>query len=277
MELIKKTIKDNLLSSGYFIDNKYLDEYVNLLYDNLDTPKEFLTQQHHKLPRHHFKRNNIEVDNSIENLVNLSFSDHMKAHYLLSLCCANEKDRLSNEAALIRMVGKKPVDPTNFEEYNDLYNEYQLHNRNTHLGRTHNTSEITRNKIGQANKGKYLGHIHIYKDSIEKHIPKDQLQNYLNDGWQVGRPESVINNLSTNYNYNVKGMLGRSQSDYQKSRVSQALKGVPKSDVAKSNMSNAHKDKILVSNEITKKSLYINKEDLDLYISQGFHRGRLNK
>lgn len=74
-----------------------------------------------------------------------------------------------------------------------------------------------------------------------------------------------------------KAMLGKHQSEYQKKIVSQKLSGVPKSDVARNNMSIARVGKILVSNDDLKHSLYILKDELELYIGKGYRKGRLNK
>lgn len=72
-------------------------------------------------------------------------------------------------------------------------------------------------------------------------------------------------------------MLGKKQSQHQKYCVSKALKGRPKSDIAKSNMSKGRANKILVSNNTIKKSLFIFKEELEKYLELGYTRGRLVK
>ena len=76
--------KQDLLDTGYFIDNKYLDAYLQLV------SKESLAanylQIHHILPRQYYKKLNIKIDNSSKNTVKLSLTDHIKAHWYLSNC-----------------------------------------------------------------------------------------------------------------------------------------------------------------------------------------------
>ena len=65
-------IKNKLLNLNVFIDNEYLDKYIELIEINRNTKREkFKTQQHHIIPRSYYKHNNLEIDNSKENLVNV--------------------------------------------------------------------------------------------------------------------------------------------------------------------------------------------------------------
>ena len=67
--------KEKLLATNCFIDNEYLDEYLKLIDSSTAG-----TEVHHILPRSYFKDLGISVDNSEQNLVQLSFADHCKAH-----------------------------------------------------------------------------------------------------------------------------------------------------------------------------------------------------
>lgn len=81
------SLKEKLLKLGVFIDNEYLDMYIKMVLDNAVTKRiKFETQKHHIIPKKYYKINNLEVDNSKENIVNLLYSDHILAHYLLCLC-----------------------------------------------------------------------------------------------------------------------------------------------------------------------------------------------
>lgn len=80
----------------------------------------------------------------------------------------------------------------------------------------------TKEKISKANSGKYVGHVHIIKDNIEKHIPKELLADYTADGWVRGRLDTAKQNLSKGYNYDSKGMLGKKQSEKQRIAASKA-------------------------------------------------------
>ena len=49
--------------------------------------------KHHIVPRCWFEMNNLPVDNSKDNLVLLSYEDHVKVHKLLTLCAKDSKFR----------------------------------------------------------------------------------------------------------------------------------------------------------------------------------------
>ena len=74
-------IKNTLLGTNEFLDNEYLDKYVNLITSNKFTKKEvYKTQRHHIIPRCYYRNNNLIVNNEPDNLVNLLFKDHVLAH-----------------------------------------------------------------------------------------------------------------------------------------------------------------------------------------------------
>ena len=90
--LTKNEIKLKLLSSNLVVDNEYLDKYVKLIEDNLTTKrKKFVTQRHHIIPRYYYKLNNLPVDNSKDNLVNLPYKYHFLTHLYLSKCSITEE------------------------------------------------------------------------------------------------------------------------------------------------------------------------------------------
>lgn len=82
-----KEIKEKLLSTSMFIDNKYLDKYCELMYNNLGTIQEkFKTQKHHMIPIVCYKvkydcnnRQEAEVFSKEDSneIINLTYSDHV--------------------------------------------------------------------------------------------------------------------------------------------------------------------------------------------------------
>ena len=82
--ITKNELKQKLLNTGLFLNNKYLDEYLNLMLKN-NTNIGYV-EKHHILQRSYFKKNKLPVDNSDSNIVNLSYCDHCKAHWLLYFC-----------------------------------------------------------------------------------------------------------------------------------------------------------------------------------------------
>jgi hypothetical protein len=75
--------KEELLGTGYFIDNEHLTEYLDLVSSSAHV---YYQEKHHILPRQYFKLIGKPCDNTSYNLVSLSYIDHCKAHYLLTLC-----------------------------------------------------------------------------------------------------------------------------------------------------------------------------------------------
>lgn len=123
---MQKLLKEKLLSTGYFIDNQYLDEYVKLTTDSSITLTTYL-ERHHILPRAYYNLLEIDVDNSDDNLVSLSFANHCKAHWLLYYCTI-EKLQYASQTAFVIMVNgltKRLNDytDTDFAELQELKNK----------------------------------------------------------------------------------------------------------------------------------------------------------
>ena len=268
-------LKEKLLSTRIFIDNEFLNKYVELINNNIDTEKTSETQRHHIVPRYYYHHCGDKVCNSKDNIVNLLFKDHIKAHYYLARCSLNELDRICNEYALIRMCGD--TFPKDLDSCQRLYNEYYAYNRKIHLGTHHEEKDITRHRIAEKAKGRYLGHIHIYKGSVEKVISPEDLQHYLDNGCIRGRSEKNCKALSAGYNCSSKGMLGHHQSEFQKHEVAKAMHSRCITDETKRRMSASRKNKMLVSNPKTKKSMFVDKSEIQSYIDKGYLKGKLIK
>lgn len=274
----KEQLKQKLLDSSTFIDNNFLNQYIELIITNLNNLLiKNETQKHHILPQYYFVHRDLPIDNSKDNLVNLSITNHIKAHYYLYNCVNDDKERFSNLFALNRMLGGKFTDLSTIESLNDndciaLYKDYIEGNRQAHLGKTHKASDETKIKIGNANRGKYHNYKYIHNDAgDEKRIPENELQDYLENGWVLGRSSKTILSLKNNYNYNSKGMLGKKQTNNQKVKVSQALLGRAKSEQAKSNMLKAKLGKKVYINPNTGKGKYLNSEEIEQYSKLGWY------
>ena len=77
-------LKQKLLATGLFIDNNKFNDYL-LLVTNQNKILGY-SEKHHILPRIFYKRNKLPLDNSVDNLIELSYSDHCYAHWLLYYC-----------------------------------------------------------------------------------------------------------------------------------------------------------------------------------------------
>ena len=100
--------KEELLKTGYFIDNIYLNQYIELI----NKPFSFTVyfEFHHVIPVHFYKQINkcttkeaiIIADADTRNKkVQLSFIDHCKAHWLLLKCGTNY---YANKYAITKML-----------------------------------------------------------------------------------------------------------------------------------------------------------------------------
>lgn len=101
-------IKSKLLTLGVFEDNEFLDKYVNIIESNYCTEKEKgKTQRHHIIPRCYFKTNNLKVDNSTNNVVNLLYKDHILAHCYIVLSSKEGAFKYQNYCAINHLLGVK--------------------------------------------------------------------------------------------------------------------------------------------------------------------------
>ena len=74
----KLELKVKLLNTDLFLDNEYLDQYLDLVLEKKQNSG--YTEKHHILQRNYFKKNKIPIDNSEDNLITLAYCDHCKAH-----------------------------------------------------------------------------------------------------------------------------------------------------------------------------------------------------
>lgn len=139
-------LKQQVIRLGIFIDNIYLDFYLDIINNNLNREKEKdRTNKHHFIPICYYKSlindDNLskkEKDklaiikaNSDPNnfLVNLLYKDHILVHYYLCLCTEdNLKYRLAN--AFFRLTNRKwkytEFNPEiDLEKYQELYEFYK--------------------------------------------------------------------------------------------------------------------------------------------------------
>ena len=109
-------LKETLLKYD-FIDNAYLDEYVELMLNNLGTKlKKGCTQKHHVVPvscyfneildfaSHRIEALQLAANDENNFIVNLSFADHLAAHTLLCKCSNNIAQIISNAKACELML-----------------------------------------------------------------------------------------------------------------------------------------------------------------------------
>lgn len=128
--MTQQELKIKILNTNCFINNEYLDKYCELIINNLATEKEkYKTQNHHIIPQCYYEINNLIINNSKENLVNLLYKDHILAHYYLVLSCSNNILFNKLNTAFIKMTFRKclSIEDFNFtqlKKYQELYENY---------------------------------------------------------------------------------------------------------------------------------------------------------
>lgn len=138
-----------------------------------------------------------------------------------------------------------------------------------------NSSEFY-NLVAGGNHRSIVGQIYINDGYVEKKIFEEELQSYLDNGWYKGRlPRS-----ETAIKKTADANRGKKRTLEQRLKISNSLKGISPSDEARKKMSEAkkgistsRKGKICVYLPPNGKNTYINKEDLDKYISMGYIKG----
>lgn len=100
----RQQLREKLMSTGYFIDNEYLEKYLELVCeDEADTSRG--CERHHILPQSYFRELKQDIDNSPENLVQLRYREHCLAHWYLYQCTRDFLKK-NNAYALQFMVGQ---------------------------------------------------------------------------------------------------------------------------------------------------------------------------
>ena len=100
--------------------------------------------KHHIIPKCWFKMNNLPIDNSKDNLVLLSYEDHIKVHKLSILCAATPEMKSKMGFAVKRLL------KGNFSGMHHT-EESRRKNAEAHKGKT--LSVESRKKISEALKG----------------------------------------------------------------------------------------------------------------------------
>ena len=104
-------IYETLRNNKYFIDNEYLVKYCRLIEQNKGVKVRCGTiNKHHIVPKSWFKLTGTEVNNELNNLVKLSYREHVMAHYYLCLC-TEDPFKYANQLALMCLLSRKKLNP----------------------------------------------------------------------------------------------------------------------------------------------------------------------
>lgn len=223
-------VKEKLLQLNIFVDNEYLDKYVELIQANLDTCyTKHKTQKHHVIPRCYFVYYKLDIDNTT---VNLLYKDHALAHYYLYNACGDNLFKYKLGNALYYLLNIKKYGDIKLDELDDIqafyesiiaersklykgnerFKQWGRNTSKTNIGRKH--SEEWNKHISLALKGKpgnmlgkhlsdetkaklsakkkligngHTGMIWVNNGEVNHCIIKQELQNYLDNGYRKGR------------------------------------------------------------------------------------------
>lgn len=257
----KEEIKEKLLETGLFIDNEWLAKYCDLIEINkLNNYNKLNYQSHHILPRNLFKILKIKIDNSKNNRVNLLYKDHILAHYYLSKCIIDKyyHNMFSAVLFLIRdHQNFKPFDINSLDDYQKCYEHYrenyfqdeEIRKKKSLKLTGLKRSKETRNLISETSKN---NHRHLSEES----------KNKISKGMKGNN-----NRLGSHHSKESKELISIKNRGKKKTKTSLALKGKPKSEQHKKNMSIARKGRHYYNNGVIEVCMY--------ECPIGFHEGRL--
>ena len=276
--------KSIFVNTGLFLDNTFLDDYVNLINANRKRKAEKRkTNKHHILPHYCFLLLRQDVDNSESNLVNLLFSDHVKAHLLLAKCSSTKRGMYSNLLAVSTLCNTAhvSVDELDFitaDELNVLYEQCAevraKITSDTHTGRKHSAEHVA--KIS----AQLLGRICITDGTVNTYIWPEDLPDYEKEGWVRGShwvpPQEWVEDIR-------KRQTGRivSEETREKNRIARSKQtgdkepalGHKMSETSINQMREKLSQQICVNNGIHEVHVY--PEEYENYINNGYIKGRV--
>lgn len=191
-------IKQTLLDTEEFVDNKFLDEYVSLMQSNIDTKRvRCKTNNHHIVPRYVYKKKNLSIDNSSDNMVNLLYRDHILAHFYLSGCAIGQ-GKYWNLYAIYKNSGQKYFNKSDLDFVENLDSFQKIYEEAVHGVPNHRkgdkVSQATIEKMQFAQKLRCTergpsnaGYVWINNGVKDTMIPKERLTVCLNNGYVKGR------------------------------------------------------------------------------------------
>lgn len=289
--LEKKLIKQKLLTKGLCKNNKFFDLYVDLIWENKNTPREkFKTERHHIIPKFYYKQQNIKLDNSENNLVNLSYADHIKAHLYLLLAIETSYQKFASFAAHRTITGHQGFYKS-LEEANNLLNILDFES-------LQEAKEIMRRQVSLKSSQQFhnLGRKSMYhsESGCRKLVKESDIATFLNQGWILGsnfkhskeaNQKNSVKHLNKTYseerakkiratvearygsfkemNLQCKGLLTEEQKQHLSLKTTEYFE----------THDQVNKGKVCVYDPTTYKNKYILKEELHSYLENGYLQG----
>lgn len=203
--MTRKELKLKLLNLNIVEDNVYLDKYCDLIVDNLATPpQKGLTNIHHIIPAYYFRFKKLRIDSTKENLVNLIFTDHVKAHYYLENC-STQCFKGKNIFAIFKLcgtdIGKIQLEKLNKDlDIDDLLSSKPVYFSEEHRKALKKGAKNRISKNGHISNSGYAGGVTGLKviytpEGRRTYVEEDQIeellkQNYSMEGDSFHKPEN---------------------------------------------------------------------------------------
>lgn len=262
------TLKEKLLDMDLCIDNEYLDKYVELIESNRDTKREkFKTHKHHIIPKYYYRVNNLKIDNTSNNTVNLGIKEHILCHYFLINCGKNDRFILSNIHAF-NFLTKQQGHRLSLDDLNDI------------LNKSEELEKLRLDVTSKISKERNSGGRYVNKDNIVKHISHKDVDKYLKDGWKLGNPQAVTLGVKGKIAINRDNKLKYVKKDDIPKYESEGwtIGGLKKSQEFKLKMKNflkGHKSnnggKVVMTNG--KRNIIVSKDCVEVYLEKGWKLG----
>lgn len=202
-------------------DNRHKSEYVNFIKSKKERPikKKVGYHLHHIKPRHYFVDENIEVDNSGDNLVSLTPAEHAYAHYLLCMATNNYKDHCAlwrttrgNKGKTLEdylflndykypspseEVLEKLRNVVRTDEQKEVYREKSKNNTNA---KGHKVSDESRNRMRELKLGKDTW------NKNKKGMPKEKKRTFFNLETKVLEKDMSVTKMCKKYELGTSSM-----------------------------------------------------------------------
>lgn len=181
-----------LISDIFDKNNIYYQKMIDII-NNPNPLNEKYTEKHHIIPRFVYKDINSEIDNSEDNLIELSIKNHILIHYYAAKCsfkkykwkCLNAvlrtlgniklakfennldeiADIIADTKKELRIIGKTPEQrqKSSWDHYRfsdeERKEKFGKHNKGNHYRKGKTLSKKTKELISQNRKGKCKGHL----------------------------------------------------------------------------------------------------------------------
>ena len=279
--LEKTKLKEILLQYDIVVNNEWLDKYLDLIYTNLETKKQkYITNSHHVIPIYYYNWKYKLKDNTNKRLIsskladndqnnfkiNLRYTDHMLAHYYLALAAKNKLDLWANVKS-IKLTFKNINNKENLDLYQNLK---EFLNNLEYYEDLYKKANEYKKELLEKRKGLKKA---VHKEKITKLVKKEELQNYLDAGWELGhyvseetlqklkskRSEEFCKKVSEGHKGKTSGMLGKHFSD-------ESIEKLKKSHSKENNGMWGKKHSQNAKNKMSKKRDYVSDEIKNLVV-----------